>query len=277
MKASIAYRQNVEKIASYYDEREANSLMRILFEDIFHIANTNSERLLNEEQLALIDVYTDRLLTGEPLQYIIGQADFYGLKFKVSPAVLIPRQETEELVYLVLENHSSDTSLHVLDIGTGSGCIPITLKKYRPNWNVSAVDVSLKALAVAKENSLLNRVVVDFQQLDILSATPIADSWDIVISNPPYIPNTEAHMMKENVLKYEPSIALFVEDVDPLLFYREIAIFSQLALKKGGYLYFELNEYNANEVAKLINKLGFGSVELFQDISGKDRMIKAQK
>ena len=277
MKASIVYRKYLGKITAYYGEREAGSLLRILFEDAFQITNPNSERLLDDQQLEDLETYINRLLKGEPLQYILGQADFYGLKFKVSPAVLIPRQETEELVYLILEEHSAAESLHVLDIGTGSGCIPITLKKYRNHWVMNGVDISEEALEVAHENSLLNEVDVNFHQLDILSATPAADSMDIIVSNPPYIPKEEAHLMKDNVLKYEPFIALFVEDVDPLLFYRKIAVFSRLALKKGGFLYFELNEYNANQVAKLLVDLGFLEVELHQDISGKDRMIKARK
>jgi release factor glutamine methyltransferase len=277
MKASRVYRQQLKKIASHYDEREANSLIRILFEDGFQITNPNSERLLEARQLSLLEAYTDRLLKGEPLQYILGQADFYGLKFRVSPAVLIPRQETQELVHLILEQHSSEDALHVLDIGTGSGCIPITLKKYRHHWMLTGVDISEGALQIARENGRLNRVEVNFKQLDILSATPVADSLDIIVSNPPYIPKAEARLMADHVLKHEPVIALFVEDADPLLFYRKIAVFSQTALKKGGVLYFELNEFNANEVAKLLVELHFTGVELFQDISGKDRMIKARK
>ena len=260
-----------------YGEREARSMARILFEDAFGIYDHSSAVNFGLEQQAQLEVYLAKLTKEAPLQYVLGQADFYGLKFKVNDKVLIPRQETEELVYWILELYPENSRLRLLDIGTGSGCIPVTIKKYRPGWEVAGLDVSTEALKVASENALLNRVEVDFRQVDVLNVEALRGAWDIIVSNPPYIPREESELMRGNVLKYEPEVALFVEGHDALLFYRKIADLSSIALVDGGQLFFELNEFNASEVGQMLRNMGYSKVQLQSDINGKNRMIKAQK
>ena len=219
------------------------------------------------------------MIWHEPIQYILGEADFYGLKFKVNPSVLIPRAETEELVHLILSNHKNGTELKVLDIGTGSGCIPISLKKNRAKWLVSACDVSSGALAVANANAVKNGVEVDFFLRDILDERLSfeAQYFDIIVSNPPYIPFEERALMPKNVLENEPHLALFVENDTPLIFYKRIADVANASLKVGGQLYFECNEFNAQKVAQVLQDKAFTAVEIHQDMQGKDRMIVGQK
>jgi len=272
-----AFQQTVEQLLSLYGDREARSMARILFEDAFNIYHFNQDEEIGSEQAQQLKAYLIKLKEEVPLQYVLGQADFYGLKFKVNEQVLIPRQETEELVYWILEEHGKTPAKRLLDIGTGSGCIPITIKTQRSGWEVRGVDVSEGALQVAKENAARNRVEATFRQMDILAESRLEQSWDIIVSNPPYIPREESGLMRGNVLKYEPELALFVEGQDALLFYRKIADISMSALSEGGRLYFELNEFNAAEVASMLRRKGYGSVELRADISGKNRMITAQK
>jgi len=263
-------------IQPIYGEREANSIARIVFEDAFQVFDFSSKKeFLYEEKFTAIQ---QRLLQQEPVQYILEQADFYGLKFKVSPDVLIPRPETEELVHWILETNQS-VAPTILDIGTGSGCIPITLKKKIPKAIVSGLDVSEKALTIARANGTLNEVMLFFIQLDILQKSDWEDlpDYDIIISNPPYIPHKEANLMPTWVKDYEPALALFVEHPDPLLFYRTIADFAAIHLTSNGYLFFETNEFNAQEVAQLLEVKGFQEVLIQKDMSGKERMIRAMK
>lgn len=234
---------------------------------------------MNEAQLAHLELIKKKLLAREPLQYILGQADFYGLKFSVTPAVLIPRQETEELVAWVLETLKRQLDCrHVLDIGTGSGCIPIVIKKKRPDLSVSALDVSLEALAVAQQNAALHHVDIDFIEYNILYRTAwyLFSSYDCIISNPPYIPLQESALMPPHVKDFEPALALFVNDENPLVFYEAIADFSKIHLTPGGYLFFECNEFNAKKVVQILETKGFSDVILQKDLNGKDRMIRAQ-
>jgi len=259
-------------------EGEASSVARIVAEDAFHLKG-NAGREISDEEYARYLGIRNRLLAGEPVQYVLGQADFYGLKFAVSPATLIPRQETEELVAWVLET-SGHQNLAVLDIGLGTGCIAITLKKKRPFWTVYGMEVSPEALTVAQKNaSTLVQGDVHFFQADILKK----QDWqnlpapDIVISNPPYIPAAERALVPPHVFNHEPHLALFVTDEDPLLFYREIACMSRDKLKPGGWLYFECNEFNAGEVAEMLVSEGFSLVESRKDICGADRMVRAMK
>lgn len=260
-----------------YGEGEANSITRILMEDAFGYTNPAKDGQFPKDKVPLLETFLKRLEQSEPIQYVLGQADFYGLKFHVNQDVLIPRQETEELVYWILENHPSKQSLNVLDIGTGSGCIPITLKKHRPDWAITGVDVSIGALEIAQQNADRNGVEVAFRQMDVLGVESLSANWDIIVSNPPYIPLDESRLMPGNVLKYEPRLALFVENEDSLLFYRKIADLSLNALSENGRLYFELNEYNAEEVKAMLLEKGYCKVELQKDINGKQRMISAQK
>ena len=276
MKIQSAYQNTIQLLTAAYDAREAQSLTRIVFEDVFKITNPNREGDLDKSALEKLEEISKQLLDGRPLQYILGQADFYGLKFKVNEHTLIPRQETEELVYWILEQHSAANTLKVLDIGTGTGCIPIVLKKQRPDWLVSAVDVSKEAIRVAKSNAESLDVDVHFFEKDILHVDAFVESWDIIVSNPPYIPLREAGLMNKQVLDHEPHIALFVADDDPLVFYKKIALLAKEALNPNGRLYFELNEFNANEVAALLKDIGFSQIEIGVDINGKQRMITTQ-
>lgn len=224
----------------------------------------------------------EELQQEKPIQYILGITEFYGLEFKVSSATLIPRPETEELVDWIITDykHQAEISqLRLLDIGTGTGCISISLAKHLSNAQVSAIDISKTALAIAKENAQLNDVSVDFMETDILSGEALRNNeeqFDVIVSNPPYVRQLEKEEIKKNVLVYEPHLALFVDDHDALLFYRRIAAIAKKQLKKGGYLYFEINQYLGEETADLITEMGFQHVELRKDLSGNDRMIKAQ-
>jgi release factor glutamine methyltransferase len=217
------------------------------------------------------------LKTGKPIQYIFGEAYFYGLKFFVNPAVLIPRTETEELVHLIFQTlkNSPDQHKKVLDIGTGSGCIPVTLKKSLNILDVSAVEISPEAIQVALNNATFHKVAVQFIEADILNYSSL-DKYDIIVSNPPYIKIDEMPAMHKNVLEHEPHLALFVSNEDPLKFYKAIAAFSQTNLNANGMLYFEINEYLGEEMFLMLNEYGFRNIEIHKDMQGKDRMVSCQ-
>lgn len=271
----------VQELTAIYEEAEARNILRIYFEDVFEIKNIERESTLTEQQLIQLDEAVTRLLQHEPIQYVIGEADFFGYKFKVSPAVLIPRPETEELVDAIIQYlkkyYKQIEKLKILDIGTGSGCIPITLKKKLPEAEVHAIDVSAEALAIAQENAIKNEVSINFAHIDILNqelwATYADSNFDIIVSNPPYIPFQEQSLMAKNVLDHEPHLALFVNDNVPLIFYNTIASFAQQKLKRKGWLYFECNEFNATEVEDLLIEKRFRLVEIIKDMSGKNRMV----
>ena len=273
------FQDAVLQLEPVYGGTESESMMRILLEDAFSLSNAGSA--LTFTGTDRLQVFLDRLLKHEPLQYILGQADFYGLKFKVDQRVLIPRQETEELVFWILETireNAGRPEPTLLDIGTGSGCIPITVKKRCPDWTVSATDVSPGALEVARENAQRHGTEVEFLPADILEEPEWQKfgKYDIIVSNPPYIPVRERHLMPRNVLEFEPGAALFVPDTDPLIFYRCIARFARRHLRPGGWLFYELNEYNAVEVQQLLMEHDFETVILQKDMQGKQRMIRAK-
>jgi release factor glutamine methyltransferase len=272
------------------DEQEIESFFFILTEYLHHLKrvdvalNPNFE--ISAEDVAKWNTILSELLKEKPIQYITGEAWFYGLRFEVNENTLIPRPETEELVELILNSPITQhpSPITILDIGTGTGCIPISIKANLPQANVSAIDVSEKALEVAKRNAELNKVEINFIQANILDVedllklpSPIIHhplSYNIIVSNPPYVRNLEKQEIKKNVLDYEPHLALFVEDTDALLFYRKIA---QLALKNllpNGLLFFEINQYLGKETVELLESLGFKNVELKKDIYGNDRMIR---
>lgn len=257
-----------------YGEREASSVSRIIFEDAFGISNFFSDQLFDHSDQ--LEEIIKRLLKGEPIQYILEQAHFYGFNFKVSPLVLIPRPETEELVFWILECFNN-RKLRVLDIGTGSGCIPIVLKKKRPLWTIYGLDISKDALEIARENAQLNQVEISFLQLNILDKTSWESlpSFDLIISNPPYIPPSEKEWMPHQVLHYEPGLALFVPEEDPLIFYKSIANLGKEKLLSEGCLFFEVNEFQASKVVQLLTMSEYNNIVLQKDMSGKDRMIKA--
>lgn len=244
---------------------------------------TKASYLLNKQEVIsdadttyFLDIL-DQLKTSKPIQYILGETDFYGRIFRVNPAVLIPRPETEELVKWVVETVSTKTP-SLLDIGTGSGCIAISLKIEIPEAEVFAVDISADALALAQENAALHKAAVRFIEKDVLLMQPtdLANTFDVVVSNPPYIALAEKDSMKANVLANEPHLALFVPNTNPLIFYERIASIAQEKLNIGGFVFFEINERFGKEVLELLVKKGFKHVELRQDLGGKDRMVKAQ-
>lgn len=246
-----------------YGEREARNIAKYLIPEFV---------LLDEVQLKNA---LERLSQQEPWQYVIGKEWFYDLEFKVTPDTLIPRPETEELVHLIL-NDNKESALHLLDIGTGTGCIPIVLKKNKPQWLVTACDISEKALDIARENAQTNNVEIELERIDILNQHPKRSDWDIIVSNPPYIPLKEKKLMSNNVLHYEPHLALFVEDDDPLLFYEKIGNYAFNHLSKSGKLYFELNEFYSQEISTLLKNIGFDKVKVVHDLMDKPRMIMAK-
>ncbi|MCO5233824.1 MAG: peptide chain release factor N(5)-glutamine methyltransferase [Chitinophagales bacterium] len=247
-----------------YGQREANNILRIIFPQLTSLSESDFKQVLL------------RLAASEPWQYVIGKEWFYDMELKVTKDTLIPRPETEELVSLVLKNHSK-SPLRLLDIGTGSGCIPIALKKQSPLWQVLACDISEAALEIAKFNAVHHQVEIEFYIENILAPTQSLEPLDVIISNPPYIPLGEKTLMSNNVLDYEPHLALFVEDEDPLIFYRAIGNFAIYHLKPGGRLYFELNEFYAKPILELIESFHFKDVQLIEDFYGKLRILKAIK
>ncbi len=268
----------VKKLEKLYTHNEAKSIARIVMEDVFRFYHFQDDRPILEEEEKLFHPIQTRLLKGEPVQYVIGASDFYNIRVKVTPDVLIPRQETEELVHLILQLLKKNPERQfskVLDIGTGSGCIAISLKKAMPDLEITALDVSQKALEIAKQNALSNETEVNFLTFDILQK----ENWDqlpkfdIIVSNPPYIPKDEIHLMDQHVLDYEPQKALFVDDSDPLLFYKKISLFGLAHLQKEGVLYFESNAFNADDVVKFMEEIGYKEVIKRKDLNGNDRMI----
>ncbi|MDR0536543.1 MAG: peptide chain release factor N(5)-glutamine methyltransferase [Tannerellaceae bacterium] len=229
-----------------------------------------------ESQMEEIVCMTQRLRSHEPIQYVTGITSFCGFPFRVNPSTLIPRPETEEIVELILHDYYGQ-SVDILDIGTGSGCIAISLARLLPQSRVTALDISSTALDTARENAALNRVDVSFIQSDILSPQiDINRSFDVVVSNPPYIKESERTSMKKNVLDYEPDLALFVPDDDPFVYYRSIAAFAKENIKEGGSIYFEINALHGKAICEVLLKEGNNSVELLQDLAGKDRIIKVK-
>ncbi|HLP49606.1 MAG TPA: peptide chain release factor N(5)-glutamine methyltransferase [Chitinophagales bacterium] len=280
MTISEIQKQYWDSLSAVYDDREAKAITKIVFEKVLllksHMLFLERFRLLTTHQQERLNNILQRLLTSEPVQYVLEEADFYGLKFKVNAGVLIPRPETEELVEWV-RSEISAPSAHMLDIGTGSGCIPITIAKSFPAAVIEAVDISEDALLVAEENNKLNGTAVKFSRMDILTEELNADTYDVIISNPPYIDVTEQAHMSANVLKYEPHLALFTEGTDDLIFYRRISQLANSSLKPGGKLFFEINAARGPQVVDLMGKAGFVNVQLRADLSGKDRMVMGKK
>ena len=268
-----------EGLATAYSDGEIKALMRILATELLGVPQMafymKDDIALTAEQEALLDNAIERLKKQEPIQYILGYSDFCGLRFKVTPATLIPRPETSELVEWVASEATGNE--HILDIGTGSGCIAISLANKMPQGNVTAWDISNAALAVATENSKANNCPVTFEQVDILAYQPTDAQFDIIVSNPPYIKEVEKEQMYSNVLDWEPHTALFVPDNDPLLFYRTIAIKGLLLLRPGGKLYFEINRAHGQETVEMLKSLGYTGIELRKDFADNDRMIRAVK
>jgi release factor glutamine methyltransferase len=285
----IIYKHGLDVI---YGPQEVEALTLMVLTEILNASKATikafPERELSLTQQEEANLILSQLITGKPLQYILGYTEFYGLKFLVNRATLIPRPETEELVEWVLSSvgggQFAGAGLTILDIGTGSGCIAISLKKNLPNALVSAIDISVDALKMAKENATLNCVDVNFIEADILDIKSDSDSYrdeipksDIIISNPPYVTLEDKKRMHPNVTDFEPHTALFVPEDEPLIFYKAIADFALENLNQNGLLFFEINEGLGKETVELLESKGFSDVELRKDMSGRDRMVKAER
>ena len=266
------FRQELSAVA---DEREITSWYYISMEYLLVYNRSdciiNSNQVLNKSQLSKIKQIVAELKTHKPIQYILGKTEFYGLKIKVNEHTLIPRPETEQLVDWILK----ENFVAALDIGTGSGCIPIALAKHT-DAKVLAIDVSEDALLIAEENAKNNEVEIDFIHQDILQ-TNYLQKVDLIVSNPPYVLESEKEKMQENVLDYEPELALFVEDKNPLIFYKKIASLAFNFLNENGKLFFEINAKFGKETIEMLADIGFVNIELKKDMNDKDRMIKAIK
>ncbi|MFM9988476.1 peptide chain release factor N(5)-glutamine methyltransferase [Flavobacterium sp.] len=272
--------QFTQELASIFDEKEIESFFYIVL-DAFHQLKRvdlvlNPDLELDSIQILQWETVLSQLKEQKPIQYILGETEFFGLPFYVNENTLIPRPETEELVEWIIKDLKNERfkDLKILDIGTGSGCIAISLAKNLPNASVFAIDISEKALATAKKNAELNDVKVTFIQKNILETEDLYQQFDIIVSNPPYVRNLEKQEIHKNVLEYEPHLALFVEDNDALIFYKKIAKLATKNLSENGQLYFEINQYLGKEMIELLEKYDFKNIELKKDIYENDRMIR---
>lgn len=271
----------LKEMGSLYDESETKALYYEILQSILHCNKTtlliDGDKLMDSDKAKEFQQITARLKTGEPMQYILGSCSFCNYSFKVTPDVLIPRPETEELVDWIYTDNKEKENLTLLDIGTGSGCIAISIKKKLPTTEVSAMDVSPNALSIATENASLNDASIRFYNDNIIQPVNDYPLYDIIVSNPPYIMEKEKTDMHTNVLHHEPSLALFVDDNDPLLFYRKIAEFGQTHLSSNGLLYFEINSLLAQETKNLLYAYNYTDVTIKKDMNDKNRMIKCLK
>ncbi len=271
-----------EELKSLYPASEIRQFSRLIFSFLMDFSSTDlllkGDELLSDSQMSFLDESIERLKSHEPIQYVLGETEFLDLTLKVNPSTLIPRPETEELVVWITDSiepgHKS-----VLDIGTGSGCIALGIKSKKPKLSVEAWDVSEDALKISKVNAKLNDLVISLSRKDILTFQPDSDctrKYDVVVSNPPYVLDSEKEVMESNVLEYEPHLALFVENDDPLIFYRKITEVAKIILKKGGFLFFEINEAYGDEVKEILSENGFTDIQIRKDLSGKDRMVRGR-
>lgn len=275
--------QFIKELAPFYDAYEAESFFYLILEEKHKLRQIdlalNHELVFTEDDFVMWDALLKQLKKEVPIQYLLGKTHFYGLDFEVNENVLIPRPETEELVeWIINENSGTSKSkkIKILDIGTGSGCIAVTLAKNLPSATVYAIDVSKKAIEIAKKNAANNNVEVVFMLKNVLELEILKSDYDIIVSNPPYIRNLEKQEIRKNVLDYEPHLALFVEDDDALIFYRQIASLARKNLSDNGRIYFEINQYLGIETVDLLEKMGFKEIELRKDIYDNDRMISCK-
>lgn len=269
----------IDKLTALYDAMEAEQFFYWVLEELKGWRRVdlalNPDMLLTQEEQLQWDAIMQKLEQYTPIQYILGKAHFYGLVFKVTKDTLIPRPETEELVAWISKDNEFKSGVQVLDIGTGSGCIAVSLAKNLTEAKVSAIDVSSDALAVAKVNAKANGAEVTFYLQDILATEKLPQQYDVIVSNPPYVRELEKAEIKQNVLEYEPHLALFVPDVDALLFYRKIALLAKGSLNPGGRLYFEINQYLGPETVAMLEQYGYTNIILKQDMYGNNRMVAA--
>ncbi len=269
-----------QSLNGLYPESEIKGFTKIIFNEVLHLNMLDiymgKDIKLSPNQVDEVEQILSRLKKCEPIQYILEQARFCERNFYVNSSVLIPRPETEELVSLII-SENPHSKARILDVGTGSGCISVTLSKLLPDAKVAAWDVSEEALQVAKQNNDRFNACVAFDKVNILEYMPSEDLFDIIVSNPPYVTVAEKEEMEHNVLDWEPHLALFVSDEDPLLFYRKIAEASRVMLSPSGKIYFEINQALGNEVRDLLAALGYQKVEIIKDLSGRNRIVKALK
>lgn len=269
--------KHLQRLQSAYPPREARAIYQYVMEKVFGLSQTDillgKDTELSAENGILLENIMQRLLQNEPVQYVVGEAEFCQRTFRVAPGVLIPRPETQQLVADILQQHPSPCS--ILDIGTGSGCIAISLAL--EGHQVTAMDISKEALAIASDNAQRLQANVDFVRENILQPKQTQQRWDVIVSNPPYICQREAQEMDDNVLRHEPHLALFVPDDDPLLFYRAIAAYGQEHLHEGGRLYFEINRAYPEEVKALLSAHGYANIQASKDIFDNYRFIQADK
>lgn len=282
MTIAEAFRNLTETLYSLYDKREAENIADMVIEKLTGLRRMEralqKESKLTPHQEKALAQYSSALLQHKPVQYVLEEAWFYGLPFFVNEHVLIPRPETEELVEWIISNNKDaiQASPAILDIGTGSGCIPVALKKHWPDANIAAIDISKEALNIAKKNADSHNAVVDLLLVDMLNEDEMGTlpAFDIIVSNPPYIPVRDMSDMRNNVLHYEPHTALFVPDEDPLLFYKAISKFAISHLNVNGRLYFEIHENLGEAVKAMLKKDGFSNVVIKRDMQGKERMVR---
>ena len=284
MNLSVLRKTYINRLSEIYPSSEITSIFRLL---VAHRLHLDSAALVLEEKKELLPKDSayfqkalERLQEKEPVQYIVGETYFYNLKLRVNSEVLIPRPETEELVAWIIsdvEKYNKNKTIRTLDIGTGSGCIAISLAKNLPNIEVWAIDISPKALQVAKENANTHQVAVHFLEADILKTDELPKTYDMIISNPPYVRRQERSQMHGNVLQFEPDQALYVSDDNPLLFYKKIIVLATKYLNEKGCLYFEINQYLGKEVVQLLEQNGYKNIELRKDFLGNNRMLRAAK
>jgi len=269
-----------KKLSGHYDEKEIENIFYHMTFFVFGWSKFElrfSDQRISESELLNQRKIVQRLLEFEPIQHIVGKVEFYNCFLSVNKHTLVPRPETEELVDLIVQNHQ-DEKCNILDIGTGSGCIPIAIGKVKKNWNIFAVDISSNALQLAKQNAKENKVHIEFAEMDILhSDFNFSSSFDIIVSNPPYVLHTDKKNMHANVLNFDPHTALFVEDENPLKFYKSIIDYALKHLVNNGWIYFEIHEAFGIEMVNLLSAKGFKNIQIIQDLQNKDRMISAQK
>ncbi|TJZ51755.1 peptide chain release factor N(5)-glutamine methyltransferase [Sphingobacterium olei] len=274
----------LDELANLYDPAEIKAIFHIAIEHITQLKKTNyllekSSAITSDQQHQLLEML-HQLKYGKPIQHLTGSTHFYGLDFNVNEHTLIPRPETEELVDLILKSHGTQRNLRLIDIGTGTGCIPVSIAKHIQDAKIWAIDISSEALGIAKQNAEKQKVDIQFVHADILEWEYLftnGERFDIIVSNPPYITSAEKEEMHQNVLAFEPHLALFVESSAPLIFYDYISDFALAHLEETGMLYFEINQYLSHETASLLHKKGFTQVTILKDINGVDRMISAKK
>lgn len=265
---------------SFYPKEEIQAFYFILLHFYGGLSKTDilispNRTIDNLHKIKILNAI-EELTAEKPIQYILGETEFFSNRFFVDENVLIPRQETEELVAWIISETNANQKINILDIGCGSGCISISLAKVLPNTKVTAIDISKKAIELAKRNAVENNVQIHFIEQNILETNSLTEKYDIIVSNPPYVREIEKNEIKNNVLCYEPHLALFVPDDTPLLFYKKITQLAKFSLNENGKLFFEINQYLGNETKKMIENNGFTNVVLRNDLIGNPRMIKAE-